>query len=130
MPGIKIHGDNEKLQGAIMFFDKLVGAYITSNRTRPDVKFGLLRDMREAGNLYLTDVRPPNPAEGINHNEADLVGFKANGKPVCFKLSIDNTMKMTGFSKKNLENMSKETREMADDIKRELGLEARGPTLK
>jgi hypothetical protein len=127
MAGIKIFGDNELLKGAMMFFDKAVGAYILDNSSRPDFKFQTLKNMRENSNLYLTDVRLANPKKGVSHHEADLVGFNENGQAVCFKLRLNEDMKVSGFSKKNIENMSENTKEVANDIKNELGLTNRSP---
>ncbi|MGQ3891005.1 hypothetical protein [Legionella sp. CNM-4043-24] len=130
MPGIKIHGDDHFMRGAVMFFDAAVGAYLNKHQERPDLKFALLRDMRAADNLFLTDVRMANPAKGVKHHEIELAGFQSSGRPVCFKIRMDESMKMTGFAKKNLENMSDNTKEMVKSIQEEMGLVARGPALK
>ena len=100
MAGIKIHGNDHFMRGAVMFFDAAVGAYLDKRQERPDLKFALLRDMRAADNLFLTDVRMANPAKGVKHHEIELAGFQSSGRPICFNVRVNASMEMTGFAKK------------------------------
>ncbi|CDZ76492.1 hypothetical protein BN59_00761 [Legionella massiliensis] len=120
MPGIKIHDDNSPLQGAVLFLNATVKAYLEKNENRNDAKFLHLRQMM-AQDLYLTDIRLPTEKE--TYHQVDLVGFKKNGDPVCFTFRATENLAIHQSKETTLGQMSEPSQEMARDIQKHLGFD-------
>lgn len=120
MPGIKIHDDQSTMQGAVLFLNKTVSAFLDKSKERTESKFIQLKEMMKR-DLYLTDIRLPSDKE--SYHQVDLVGFKKNGAPVCFTFRTNEKLDVHQFKTTTLDQMSEPSQEMASDIQKKLGFE-------